>query len=273
MKKIFALLLAMLLLVSMTACGMTVAEKEPEAYVPSTDIEVALAFVDDEAVVVTRRLVDKELKSIDLACVYYTMSGYQIDTYELIECTFSTQETMSIWKFDTPSGCVYMEATIASVTYADGTKKTCPGVSTWGESKSTLDLQAYDRKLQDMKKLQCVAAENSPGATVTLGAVEDGKQKLEITAGEKAIHDLTLYVLWYDESGAPVPCGGAFVKNVESVTSGELEAGEKGAYSIEAPTDAAKAKIIIRKLNFTDNTQWNNEYFYEWAFVNYSAFE
>ncbi len=272
MKKIFAILLAAMLLVSMTACDMG-AEKEPEAYVPSTEIEVSLAFVDEKATVVTRRLVDQELKAIDLACAYYTTSGFQIGTYELVECTFSTQDTLSIWNFDVPTGCVYMEATIASVTYPDGTKNTCPGVSTWGESKSILDLQAYDRNIQEMKKLQGVAAESCSAATITLGAIEEGKQKLEITAGEQAIEDMVLYALWYDEAGAPVDCGGIFVKNAESISSGAMEANETGSYSVEAPEGAAKAKFIIRKATFADDTVWENEYYYEWAFVNYSAFE
>lgn len=273
MKKVFAFLLATMLLVSMTACGTTSSQKEPEAYVPSSEIEVALAFVDEEATVLTRRLVEKELKEIELACVYYTQSGFQIGTYELVECTFSTQDTLSIWNFDVPGGCVYMEATIASVTYPDGTKNTCPGVYTWGESKSVLDLKAYDRKVQEMKKLHGAAAENCPAAAITLGVLEEGKQKLEITAGEQAIKDMMLYTLWYDEAGAPVDCDGVFVKNAENITSGEMEAKETATYSIEAPAGAAKAKIIIRKATYADDTVWENAYFYEWAFVNYSAFE
>lgn len=272
MRKAFAILLAVMLLVSMAACGGKVPQKEPEVYVPSEEIEIALAFVDEEAVVVTRRLVEQELKAIELACIYYTQTGLKIGTYETVECTFSTQDTLSIWNFDVPSGSVYMEAIIASVTYPDGTKNTCPGVSAWGE-KPALDLQTLFQNTQEMKEKQGAAAESCPAATITLGAIEEGKQKLEITAGEKAIKDLLLYMLWYDEGGAPVDCDGIFVKNVENITSGELEAKENAAYSIEAPNGAAKAKIIVRKVTYADNTVWENEYFYEWAFVNHNAFE
>ena len=275
MKKIFAILLATMLLVSMSACDMITSppETEAEAYVPAEDIEVALAFVDERAVVVTRRLVEQELKAIDLACTYYTSSGYKIDTYELVECTFSSQEKLSIWNFSVPSGTVYMEAVIASVTYADGTIKTCPGIHTWGNSKSILDLQAYDRNLQNMKKLQGVAAENCEAVSVTVGAIEEGKLKMEFTAGEQAIKDLIVYTLWYDETGAPIDCDGIFVKNAEQISSGAMEAKETGTYSVEAPAGAVNAKIIIRKVTFADDTVWNNEYIYEWALVNYSAFE
>ena len=270
MKKVLTILLAAMLLVSMTACGLETTQ--PEAYVPSAEIEVALAFVDEEATVVTRRLVEQELKAIELACIYYAQNGYRLGTYELVECTFSTQDTLSIWNFEVPDTCAYMEATVASVTHSDGTKNTCPGVSAWGE-KSVLDLQTYARNTQEMKKLQGTAAESCPAATVTLGALKDGRQKLEITAGEQAIKDMTLYALWYDEAGAPVDCDGIFVKNAETISSGEMDAKETAAYSIEAPAGAAKAKLIIRKVNFTDDTSWENAYLYEWAFVNHIVFE
>ena len=272
MKRLFTVLLTVLLLLSMTACGMG-AEKEPEAYVPSTEIEVSLAFINEKATVVTRRLVDQELKAVELACVYYTTSGFQIGTYELVECTFSTQDTLSIWNFDVPSGSVYMDATIAAVTYADGTKETCPGVYTWGNSRDVLNLETYERNIQEMKRLQGAAAENCPAASITLGAVEEGNQKLEITAGEQAISSMVLYALWYDEAGAPIDCGGVFVKNAEKISSGEMAAKESGSYSIEAPEGAAKAKMIIQQVTYADETVWKNDYVYEWAFVNYSAFE
>lgn len=272
MRKAFAILLAVMLLVSMAACGGKVPQKEPEVYVPSEEIEIALAFVDEEAVVVTRRLVKQELKAIELACIYYTQTGLKIGTYETVECTFSTQDTLSIWNFDVPDMCAYMEATVASVTYPDGTKNACTGVSAWGE-KPALDLQTLFQNTQEMKEKQGAAAESCPAATVTLGLLETGRQKLEITAGEQAIKDLMLYALWYDENGTPVDCNGIFVKNAESISSGAVDAIQTAAYSVEAPTGAAKAKIIIRQVNFADGTRWENQYVYEWAFVNHYAFE
>lgn len=263
MRKIFLVLMAVVLLISLTACG------KPVSYVPSEQIEVALAFVDEQAVVVTRKLMEQELKTVELACCYYTADGSRIGTYSLVECDFSTQDTLSVWNFEAPEQCEYMEAVIASVTYPNGKKKACEGVGVWGESRTQINPQAYEETIQEMRELQGVEAKKCPAASISVGALEEGKQKLEITAGDQPIKDLTLYVLWYDEEGMPLDSGGAFVKNAESITSGGLQAQQTGSYSAEAPAGAAKAKIIIRNINFEDGTTWENAYFYEWAFVNY----
>lgn len=272
MKKVFAILLAVMLLLSMTACGGATTQQEPETYVPSTEIEVVLAFVQERAVVVTQRLVEKELKAIELACCYYDAAGNRISS-ERVECTFSTQDTRSIWNFNVPSGCEYMDAIVASVTYPDGTQNVCPGVSTWIDLGIVTNLQTRETEFQNMKKLQGAAAENCPGATATLGELAEGKQKVEITAGDKATKNLVLFVLWYDEAGAPVSCDGSYVKNGEGISIGELKADEKATFSFEAPEGAAKAKTIVRQITFADDTLWQNEYYHEWAYVNYSAFE
>lgn len=263
MKRIFAAWAAAMLLLTLTAC------KKPAKYVPSEEVEVALAFVEEEAVVVTRRLVAQELQSVELACNYYTAEGEKIGTYQRIECDFSTQDTLSIWNFEVPENCRYMEAVIASVTYPDGTKKECEGVTQWGEREEKIDMQAYNKNIEKIKESQAAAAENCPSVTIRLGTLKDGKQKLELTAGEKVVKDLTLYVLWHDENGAPVDCNGLFVKNAESISSGGLQAQQTAFYSIAAPAGAASAKIIVRKVNFEDEAPWENAYFYEWAFVNY----
>lgn len=272
MKKIFAILLAAMLLLSMTACGGATTQQEPETYVPSTEVEVVLSFVEEKAVVVTRRLVEQELKSIELACSYYNAAGNRVST-EMINCTFSKQDPVSIWNFNVPSGCEYIDAIVASVTHTDGTQNVCPGVSTWKDMGIILNLQTWETKFQNMKKLQGAAAENCPGATAVLGQLADGKQKVEITAGDKAVKNLVLFVLWYDEAGAPVSCNGTYVKNGEGISIDQLDANEKATFSFEAPEGAAKAKVITRQITFADDTLWNNEYYHEWAYVNYSAFE
>ena len=271
MKKAVAAILAVALVMCMTGCAL--GEKETNAYTPSQDIEVCLAFVDREATVVTKRLTEKELKSVELACMYYTASGYSIGEYKLLECTFSTYDKLSIWNFEVPSGSVYMEATVAAVTYADGKKEACAGISDWAQSKAQLDVKAYEKSLQEMKKNQGAEAENCPAAAITLGALQDGKQKLEICAGEKAINSLVLYALWFDQNGVPLDCNGIFVINGEKISSGGMQANATGTYSIEAPKGAAKAKVIVQQVIFADETVWDNPYVYQWAFVNSSLFE
>lgn len=274
MKKVFAILLAVAVLLSMAACGDT-GEQQQVSYKASTDIEVALAFVDGNARVVTRKLTDKALKAIDLVCVYYSINGYQQDEYEIVGCEFSSENELSIWTFDVPIGTAYMDAAIASVTYADGTKEECPGVSTWASTTSALfSVETYQKRVDDMKKLQGAAAENCPAAKTTVSAVTEGKLPIEITnTGDKDISKMVLYVLWFDEAGMPVACNGPVVSNSENISSGELTAGETANYTVDPPETAVNAKALVKSITFADETTWENEYVYEWSFVNYKFFE
>ena len=108
MKRVLAIILTAALLLSLGACSIF----EPEAYVPSANVEVAVAYVVetdktdgnlyDTAKVVTRRLVEKDMTSITLACVYYSSTGSQVGEYEYVECDFTEQNKFSLWEFDVP---------------------------------------------------------------------------------------------------------------------------------------------------------------------------
>ena len=271
MKKTFALLLAILMLVSMAACGDKSGEQT--SYTGSADIEVALAFVAGNAKVVTRKLTDKSLKTVDLACVYYGINGTQQGEYEIVGCEFSSDKELSIWTFDVPVGTAYMDATIASVTYGDGTQEDCPGVSTWASTTAALfSVEAYEKRVADMKKNQA-AAENCPAAKISVSGVTEGKLPFQITnIGKKDISKVVIYMLWFDEAGMPVDCNGPVVSNSENISVGEMTAGETGKYTVEAPETAVNAKALIKSITFADETTWENEYVYEWSFVNYKSF-
>lgn len=273
MKKAFAILLAVVMLVSMAACGDKGEQKN--SYAGSIDIEVALAFVDGNARVVTRKLTDKTLKAIDLACVYYSTSGDQQGEYEVVGCEFSSDSELSIWTFDVPIGTAYMDAAIASVTYADGTKEECPGVSSWASATAALfSVEAYEKRVSDMRKNQATAAQNCPAAKAAVSVVAEGKLPIEITnTGDKDISKMVLYVLWFNEAGMPVACNGPVVSNSENISTGELTAGQTGNYTVEPPETAVNAKALVRSITFADETTWENEYVYEWSFVNYKFFE
>ena len=271
MKKLIALILAALLLCSLAACD-ALTEKEPELYVGSEDIEVAIAVVQSgRAKTVTRKLTDKELKSIDLCCVYFDLSGKQIGEAELVQCDFSQDAKLSIWTFSAAPLSQYMEATIASVTYADGTKKECPGVSTWANATGTLySTEIYTNKLETMAGKEAAAAQTCDAATITLGTPTEGKLELTVknTSG-KEIDEVVAYLLWFDAEGNPIEMNGVFVPNAEKISAKTLTVDEEATYTATAPEGAASAKGIVQSVTFTGGESWANDYIYEWALVNY----
>lgn len=280
MKRFLVMILSAVLLLSLAACGVVDKTPEPpEAYVPSKDIEVAVTYVNSEltgnARVVTRRTSDKELTGIDLACVYYNVNGEQIREYERIECTFSTKDDLSIWTFTAPVGCEYLEAVIAAVTYADGTKETCPGVSTWAEQTvQAFTVDGYKKAMTEMAGKEGAAAEKCDAVEYSAAAPENNTMSLKLknTSG-KEIADVIAYLLWFDANGAPIDMKGVLVANSEKVSAKNLVADEEATYTVNAPEGAASVKAIIQKVVFADETVWENDYVYEWAVVNSAAAE
>ncbi len=279
MKKIISLILSAVLLLSLAACGVVDKEPEPpEAYVPSEDIEVVLSLVVEGALtgnvkVATRRTTDKELKAIDLTCIYYDGNGKQQGDAETIECTFSQQGTFSFWTFTASSLPTYVEAIVSSVTYADGTKTTCPGVSTWVQTSSaTFTVDKYEKNLADMAKTEAVAAEKCDAVTCVSGELAEQKLGVELTNNsDKDIDEVIVYVLWFDEAGAPIDMKGVLVPNSENISAKTLKPEEKATYKVSAPEGAASAKMIVKEVKFADETTWENEFTYEWAFCNYKT--
>lgn len=280
MKRLLAMILSAALLLSLTACGSVLGNdstQTPEVYVPSKDIEVAVTYVTGastgNARVVTRRTSDKELSGIDLACVYYDVNGKQIREYERIECTFSTKDEMSIWTFSAPARTSYIEAAIAAVTYADGTKETCPGVSAWAEqTAAAFTVDGYKKALEEMAGKEAAAAEKCDAVEYTAAAPENKEMSLKLknTSG-KEIADVIAYLLWFDANGAPIDMKGVLVPNSEKVSAKNLVADEEATYTVNAPEGAVSVKAVIQKVVFADETVWQNDYVYEWAVVNSAA--
>lgn len=279
MKKIISLLLSMVLLLSLAACGVPAKEPEPpEAYVPSEDIEVVLTRVVEGALngnikVVTRRTSEKELKAMELTCLYYDASGKQLGEAEKIECTFSAHGKFSIWTFTATGLPAYAEAIVSSVTYADETKSVCPGVSTWVQTSSaTFTVDKYEKAMADMAKTEAVAAEKCDAVSCAAGELAEQKLRVELTNNsEKEINEVIVYALWFDEAGAPIDMKGVLIPNAENVSAKNLKPEEKAAYKISVPEGAASAKLIVKEITFADNTTWENDFTYEWAFCNYKT--
>jgi hypothetical protein len=279
MKRIVGMLLSAVLLFSLAACGIETAKKLPEEYIPSQDIEVAIAFVKggntDNARVVTRRTSQKALSGMELVCVYYDAQGKQLGEYEQVDCTFETKGTLSIWTFNAPAGCAYLDAAVASVTYEDGTKQACPGVSTWAQKTAkAFTLENHEKAKAEMAAKQVVEAEKCDAVEYSVDTPEDKKLRMELkNISGKEISEAVACLLWFDDNGAPIDMNGVLVSNSEKVSAKDLKPDEKATYTVDAPEQAASAKIIIQKVVFADQTVWENDYVYEWSVINCESAE
>ncbi len=268
MKKVFAMIAVFPLLVSLAACG---GNYEPEAYVASNALVVETAYVDGQAKVITRKTTDKELSGVKLACVYFDAAGQQVGEFEVIEGDVVKKDVVSSWTFDAPAGCVYVEAIVAGVTYADGTAENCPGVDTWAkDTAATFNAQAQKTALT----AAAAEAENCPAVTYTVEEMKDTSVDVELTnTGDQAITEAVVYSLWFDAQGDPVDIGGNFAKNAKRSSLKDLAAGENASYTVPAPEGTAKAKMVIETVTFADGTIWENAAVYKWLAANRNTAE
>lgn len=281
MKKLIALILSALLVVSLAACGVGGPRETqpPEVYVPLTDVEVAVAFVENEtATVITRASSDAEMKELELTCVFYGENGAQVGEVETIECEIvTTNGRFHIWTFRPTLAYIskYVDAIVSGVTYADGTTKNCSGAATWaaGAAKA-FTLDNYNKRMDEVAKKEAVAAEKCDAVEFSMKLAEENKVKITAkNIGNKDISEVVLYVLWFDADGAPVDIKGVPYKNVEKISVEDLAVDEEATYNATAVKNAAAYKAIVKSVTFKDETVWENDYFYEWGLVNRESAE
>lgn len=268
MKKALALILLLAMMVSMAACTQPMmettpeTEPEPEVYVPSDAVAVEVAYMDGYAKVVTRKNSEKEISKISIACVYFDGDGKQLGKMELIECPVTAKDKVSNWTFNAPNGCAYLQAAIAGVSYADGTKEECPGITTWAEETAEkFDSEKYQEKLEEKAAL----AEECD--LIAVDFVESGNADLKLqlkNIGEKDIREMVVYTLWYDDQGNPVEAGGSFARNAKRSSLEDLKVEEEAIYTIPAVEGATTARLLVQMITFTDDSVWANENTYFW---------
>lgn len=272
MKKLAAFLFAVLLLFTLAACGAATAEETQPTEVPA-DIEVAVSFVRNQtAKVVTRKLSDKELKSVDLCCVYFDERGKKVGQIETVQCDFSEETELAVWTFATEPLSAYMEVTISGVTYADDTKRTCIDTATWSETAiAEFTVEKHQKKLEQLAETEAAQAEICDAVELKIGRPAGGTLELGVkNNSDKALSEVVSYLLWFDAAGDPIDMSGVFVPNSEKLSAKALEVGEDAIYNATAPERAVYVKGIVHSVRFADGETWENDHIYEWALVQYA---
>lgn len=267
MKKLYGLCLAMAMLLSLNACKSSVSPPtEPEAYVSSDAVSVVVSYMDGKAKVITRKITEKEITYLDIACIYFDQEGKPLGKFEKIEGAVEVEDAVSNWSFDAPVGCAYLQAAISAVTYADGTKERCPGVDTWvAETTASFDVESHIESLQK----QAALAETCPVLALDWEfTTQEGLVTKVKNQSEQEIDNVIIYTLWYDTEGLPVDVGGSFAQNATRAALAELAVGDEARFTIPTEEGAAKAKQVVEKVIFADGTIWENENAYHWIAAN-----
>lgn len=273
MKKIMAMILAAVLLLSLAACG-AAGKNSLEAYVPSEDFEVAVAFVDRGAAkVATRKISDREVSAIELACVYFDGNGEQVGQSEQIQCDFTTEDSLSIWSFAAAQSSKYMEVVVSGVTYADGTQHACPGVSDWIQATvKSFSIEKHKQKMEKLATEEAVKAQQCDAVELNLEAPVNNEQNVGVkNLSGKKIATVTIYQLLYDPDGVPMDVKGVFIPNAKKISAEILDVGEEATYTVVVPEDTTTVKGIVQSVIFEDGSVWENNYVYEWAVCNYET--
>ena len=268
MKRVITLLLAAALALSIAACG------KKEANKGVNNIQVAVAFMENEqAVVVTRQTGDKELKSLELTCLFYDEEGKPIGETEIITCETNYKSTFHTWTFVPafPVASKYVEATVSAATYADDSKDTYSGVKTWEEeSRAAFSLESYQQKLEAIGDNEAKVAADCREVTFSATIAEGALNVTVKNESKKQIEKLELYILWFDEAGRPIDMKDMPFKNSEKLSATNLAADQEGQYVVTPPEYAASVKGVVKDITFADGTIWENTYMYEWAMVNHA---
>lgn len=264
MKKLIAILTFAALLFSLAACAPSTPPAED--YVATEAMEVVVAYVGSQAKVITRKLSEKPLSGIKIACVYYDATGAQVGEYEIIEGEIVAEDEVSVWTFNAPVGSVYIDAVVAGVTYEDGTVENCPGIDTWAKGAAAVFDPETRRTLMEARAEK---AEQCPALTLkTEFTTDDGLQTTVSNVGDKEIDSVILYNLWYDKDGLAVDVGGAMAINATRSSLSDLAVEETADYTIPTEEGTAKAKQVVEMIHFTDGTSWYNDYVYDWLAAN-----
>lgn len=267
MKKLICLFLLLAMMVTLVACK----NKEPEVFTPNTEAEIAAAYIyGGQANIATRSLVEKDLTKITLACVYYDITGKQIENRQLIECNITEKKNVLLWQVSCPEMAVYMDCIVFSTQDADGNISSAQNVDIWEETVvSAFQIETYQSTLIDSTTEAANTASTNPYATLSNIVWNDSEITVDLeTTAESEVKSVYLFALWFDGDGAPIETGScSYCKNGELMVA-HIQSLGLHSYVFTAPEKAHSAKLLVQAVDFTDGTQWTNPYCYEWIVHN-----
>lgn len=268
MKKIFSLLLAVLLVISLGACSNAL----QVPFVPSDKAAVASSYVVNGTARYIIQLSDgADVKSLGVACMYFDENGKLLSEYETISCAVDN-DARSSWETSAPANCLYTVATIAYTTDSNGNQTTCTGLDTWAkETEKTFTVASHKEQLKAWAQL---GAKAETCEYVKIDGLTITNDVLEITLTNLKAQDIPqvhVYLLLYDENGYPLDAGGSTCPNSKLVNLPDLCSEETATYTYSVPQGTVSAKGIVSAVIGDETTLWSNVYQFDWLYTNYAT--
>lgn len=310
MKKCLLVVLILCMTLTLTACGGNETEKTntdikqsddgkleenkeepkdnaPIKFVASEDLSVVAAYIyDGDTYVIVENTGDNPILDYKVAYINFDSNGFSTTTdsrgYELGRNEAANimpgTKTQAAWYGAKGN---YAVATVASITYADGTTWEATQLEAWAkEQKSQFSVEKYKESIKALEE-NATLAESNEYAEIFSYSIVHGNQfssdlDLHFTISNlssQGIVSARIFVLEFDENGFPVsvsPYDTYCLNGHQTAGTINLAAGktEEFVNSLFIDGTTTQIKTVIAELEFQDGTTWENPYLYEWVLVN-----
>lgn len=298
MKRLFCAASALLLILLLAACSgesgnfsdlftTEGADEQVSVFTPCQDLKVIAAYIyDTDTSVIVENCGNKPI-------VKYTVAYMQFDRNGLLckdgskEYTKGYDDSVNLMPGEKAHSTwwgakgMYATAAITKVEYADGTVWEASGLSSWVETqKNTFSVTDHNAKLSSLNE-DAKKAENCNYASIDHYSIDHDNQfstrkdfSFTLTNHtDKGILKINIFVLEFDKNGYPVSVSpydtfclnGHSTGGTVNVAAGTTDDFETTLFIFGSTT---QVKFIIRNIEFSDGTVWENPWQYEWILLN-----
>lgn len=259
----------------------------------SEELKVIGAFVNDNyCVVAVENVSEKTVRDYDVAFVGFDAAGNAIKLDNDKWYKTGIVDTANIlpgnsYGLDSSFSCfndavVYVEATVSSITFTDGTTWTADNIESWADdTTSAFSVDDYKAKVENMKAFS-MQAETNPYVKIVAADKYDDNQfsssdDLDITyknIGTQDIRRIEAIVMEYDENGYAINVSPYSYVTINcrkiSFDDANLVAGGSccGNNTLLFEGNCERFKVLITELEFVDGTKWTNNNAFQWIVYN-----
>ena len=261
-------------------------------FTPADDLKVVGTYVSDgrDLYVVVQNDGKKTVRSYEIAFVEFDSNGNYISRYTdkiYDTAAFSTANILPGDRSDafnstfySGNGGTYGEATIKSITYADGTTWEASGIGTWANKVAKdFSVEKYKQSIENMRE-NSIKAESTPHAQIISATKYDAgytnSDNLDIkikNIGSEDIKAVRCVSLSYDSNGyatsvSPydmmlINCKGLSF-DMAIPTNATLSATSKMYFE----KTTSNFKMAVYSVEFASGKVWQNPYIFEWMLYN-----
>lgn len=268
-----------------------------EPFTPSPDLTVVGTTKCDNLgrnnglLVVVQNTGTQTIRDYEVVCVGFDHNGNNVpldrdkiyDTFTFSSANLLPDDVYGDDKMQIGldySNIAYIEATVSSITFMDGTTWNASGIDSWANDVAEqFSVDAAKQKIEDMKD-ESNKAENCPHIRIISskkysGSRVSSRDSFDIECkniSDRTIREVEFYVLGYDQNGYAAAVNLSDLKANLRVGSTEfaLTPGNTmiTTFDFFFEENVKQYAVIIHKLEFDDGSVWKNPYTFQWLEYN-----